>query len=99
MRNRIGARKNKASSGSSILRNGSLTGCSKKRLLVRHRARGDRKIEQDEQIGEPEAPADRRRVVHRLLDRLEVVGLGGDRREAGRRRAWRPRRGRVGCSR
>ena len=42
--NRIGARKKKASSGSSMLRNGSLTGFSKKEIGVRHRPRGDREI-------------------------------------------------------
>jgi hypothetical protein len=52
---------------------------------VRHRARGDREIEHHEQIGEPEAPADRRRVVNRLFDRLEIVGLLGDLRKGSRR--------------
>ena len=75
---------------------------------VRHRARGDREIEQDEQIGEPQAPADRRRVVDRLLDRLQIVGFGGDWRKVGcgwlglerpRRGAAFDRRGLVGVGR
>ena len=41
-----------------------------KEIGVRHRARGDGEIEENEQIGEPQAPADRRRIVDRLLDRL-----------------------------
>ena len=74
------ARKKKASSGSSILRNGSLTGSLEKEIGVRHRAGGDREIEQHEQIGEPQAPADRGRVVDRLLDRREssaLAAIGG----------------------
>jgi len=53
---------------------------------VGHRARGDREIEEDEVIGEPEGAADRSRVVDRLLDRLEVVGLLGELRKSFRRR-------------
>ena len=94
MRNRIGARKKKASSGSSMLRNGSLTGFSKKEIGVRHRARGDREIEEDEQIGEPQAAADRRRVVDRLLDRFRSSAFSAN--PAGR--ASR-RRGRLGLGR
>ena len=52
MRKRIGARKKKANSDSSMFRNGSLTGFSKKRGIgVRHRARRNSEIEQYEQIG------------------------------------------------
>ena len=40
---------------------------------VRHRARGDREIEENEQIGEPQAAADRSRVIDRSLDRLQIV--------------------------
>ena len=54
-----------------------------KEIGVRHRARGDRKIEEDEQIGEPQAPADRRRVVDGCLDRLQIVGI--------RRNRWKVR--------
>ncbi len=48
------------------------------KVSVGDRARGDREIEEHEQVGDPQAPADRGRVVDRLLDRLEVVGLFGD---------------------
>jgi hypothetical protein len=68
---------------------------------VRHRAGRDRQIEQDEQVGEPQAPADRSRVVDRLLEVVEVVGLLEENlwvARCSRRRASRSvrRRDRVG---
>jgi hypothetical protein len=78
-----------------------LTGFFEKEIGVGHRSGGDGEIEQNEQIGEPERPADRSRVVDRLLDRLQIIGLLGNLRE-GRRRVFaavRPgtpvRRGRI----
>ena len=55
-----------------------------KEIGVRHCARSDREIEENEQIGEPQAPANRCRVVDRLLDRLQIVGLGRDWRKVRR---------------
>ena len=40
-----------------------------------HRSRGDREIEEDEEVGEPEAATYGRRIVDRLLDRFEVLRL------------------------
>ncbi len=72
-----------------------------KEIGMRHRARGDREIEENEQIGEPQAPADRSRVVDRLLDRLEIVGLLDLRKLVGRsgRRPGRVWLGRLGAAR
>ena len=55
-----------------------------KEIGMRHRARGDREIEENEKVGEPQAAADGRRVVDRLLDSLQIVGLLGDLRRRSR---------------
>ena len=65
---------------------------------MRHCARGDREIEQGEEIGEPQCAADRRCVFDRLLDRLEIVGLLSDRREIRWDNGQRPRRRELGAA-
>jgi len=63
-----------------MLRNRQLDRVFEKEILVRHRAGGDREIEEHEQIGEPQGAADRRRVVYRGLDRLQIVGIRNQRK-------------------
>ena len=46
-----------------------------KEIRVRHRARGNREIEQNEQIREPQGTANRCCVFDGLLDRIQIVGL------------------------
>ncbi len=91
MRNRIGARRKKASSGSSMPRNGSLTDFSKKRSHASPRLRRSRnRIAQTDR--KTKAAADRSGVVDCLLDRLKIVGLLRDRgRSGGERRALEAR--------
>jgi len=49
-------------------------------------ARRDRKLRENEEIGEPQAAADGGRVLDNLHDGFEIVGLGGDGWNSRRRR-------------
>ena len=48
---------------------------------MRHGARRDYDVKERQEIGEPQATADRGRVLDRLFQRLEIVGLRGERQE------------------
>jgi hypothetical protein len=64
------------------------------KILMRHRTGGDCDIEKGRDIGQPEATADRYRVVDRLLERLQIVGIRRNRwkvRFVGDARRWRRR--------
>ena len=52
-------------------------GVFQEQIDMRHRSGGDREVEHQEEIGEPETRADAGRVLQRLLDRLEIMRLLG----------------------
>ena len=60
------------------IQKGQLDGVFQKQIDMRHRAGGDREVEHQEEIGEPEPGADAGRILQRLLDRLEIMRLRGD---------------------
>jgi hypothetical protein len=77
MRITKGAIKKNATSGSSTLRKGSLTG----RIFMGDGACRDRDVGKHKEIGEPKPAAVGGGVLDRFLDFFQIVGLGGNGRK------------------